>query len=166
MANLYLHLSEQVASSIHTIYRPVARSRKSVPSSPASLFQLAPSSLLTHLDATDSPEEDGDTSEGDAALTDFEVPTPRVESAKSGFLTRMHPSPEQANFSPMQSPSRSSTARGNYTRQGSMATVRVQRRAKLAEKLKEVFELDGIEEVWAEMPCWILRSIRKPSQLP
>jgi hypothetical protein len=34
-------------------------------------------------------------------------------------------------------------------RSGSMATVRIQRRAQLAEKLKDVFELKGIEEVWA-----------------
>lgn len=30
-----------------------------------------------------------------------------------------------------------------------MATVRLQRRARLAEKLRDIFELDGIEEVWA-----------------
>lgn len=35
------------------------------------------------------------------------------------------------------------------SRTGSMATVRLQRRAGLAAKLKEVFELDAIEEVWA-----------------
>lgn len=37
----------------------------------------------------------------------------------------------------------------NRSRTGSMATVRVQRRAKLADKLKDVFELAGIEEVRA-----------------
>ncbi|KAI5827594.1 glycosyltransferase family 1 protein [Schizophyllum commune Tattone D] len=40
-----------------------------------------------------------------------------------------------------------------------MATVRVQRRNRLASKLKEVFELEGIDEVVAEMPCWLLRSV-------
>jgi hypothetical protein len=30
-----------------------------------------------------------------------------------------------------------------------MATVRVQRRARLAQKLKEIFDLDGIDDVWA-----------------
>lgn len=44
-------------------------------------------------------------------------------------------------------------------RTGSMATVRLQRRTRLAEKLKEVFELNDIDEVWAEMPCWLLRSV-------
>ncbi|TRM60133.1 glycosyltransferase family 1 protein [Schizophyllum amplum] len=40
-----------------------------------------------------------------------------------------------------------------------MATVRLQRRNRLASKLKEVFELEGIDEVCAEMPCWLLRSV-------
>ncbi|KAL0072234.1 Sterol 3-beta-glucosyltransferase [Marasmius tenuissimus] len=39
--------------------------------------------------------------------------------------------------------------RGKMSRSGSMATVRLQRRTKLATKLKEVFELDAIEEVRA-----------------
>jgi sterol 3beta-glucosyltransferase len=34
-------------------------------------------------------------------------------------------------------------------RAGSMATVRLHRRARLAEKLKEVYDLDDIREVWA-----------------
>ena len=65
-------------------------------------------------------------------------------------------------------------------RAGSMATVRLHRRARLAEKLKEVYDLDDIREVWAglssvshvnvnqrlilyqtEMPCWLLRSVRE-----
>jgi hypothetical protein len=51
-------------------------------------------------------------------------------------------------------------------RSGSMATVRIQRRVRLAEKLKQVFDLDGIEEVWAGMSrlfsCFVisLRSLR------
>ena len=35
------------------------------------------------------------------------------------------------------------------TRSGSMATVKLQRRARLAEKLREIFEISGIEEVIA-----------------
>lgn len=34
-------------------------------------------------------------------------------------------------------------------RAGSMATVRLHRRVRLAEKLKEIYELDDIKEVWA-----------------
>jgi sterol 3beta-glucosyltransferase len=42
-----------------------------------------------------------------------------------------------------------SSSRPTPARSGTMATVRIQRRARLADKLKEVFELEGIEEVWA-----------------
>lgn len=45
------------------------------------------------------------------------------------------------------------------TRQGSMATVRMRRKARLAEKLQEVFGLKQLEDVVAEMPCWLLRSV-------
>ena len=36
-------------------------------------------------------------------------------------------------------------------RQNSMATVRLHRRARLAEKLREVYDLEDIGEVWAGM---------------
>ncbi|KAH8120518.1 UDP-Glycosyltransferase/glycogen phosphorylase [Phellopilus nigrolimitatus] len=45
------------------------------------------------------------------------------------------------------------------TRSASLATVRVKRRTMLAEKLKDVFGLDEISEVVAELPCWLLRSV-------
>jgi hypothetical protein len=66
----------------------------------------------------------------------------------------------------------------------SMATVKIQKRAKLAEKLKAVFEVSEIEEViagtcpcsvWAlipeqnyfpELPCWLLRSVCMWTLLP
>lgn len=40
---------------------------------------------------------------------------------------------------------------GLRERTASMATVRLHRRARLAEKLKEVYDLDDISEVWAGM---------------
>ena len=70
-----------------------------------------------------------------------------------------------------------SSAKIHSSRSGSMATVKLQRRARLAEKLREIFDINGIEEVIAgkwhdrrclavlnfnsEMPCWLLRSIRE-----
>lgn len=42
-----------------------------------------------------------------------------------------------------------STFNAMRNRAGSMATVRLHRRARLAEKLKEVYDLDDIREVWA-----------------
>jgi len=45
---------------------------------------------------------------------------------------------------------------------GSMSTVQTvkpNRRARLAEKLAEVFDIAGINEVITEMPCWLMRSV-------
>jgi sterol 3beta-glucosyltransferase len=36
-------------------------------------------------------------------------------------------------------------------RSGSMATIRLHRRTRLAEKLKEVYDLEDVREVWAGM---------------
>jgi hypothetical protein len=70
---------------------------------------------------------------------------------------------QELTSSPVGTPGESNVLprRTVMTRSGSMATVRLQRRARLAEKLKDVFELKDIDEVWAEMPCWLLRSICK-----
>ena len=64
-----------------------------------------------------------------------------------------------------------------FSTTGSMATIRVKRRAQLADKLRDIFELDGIHQVVAgqhfslshsrvlltashsEIPCWLLRSV-------
>jgi len=64
-----------------------------------------------------------------------------------------------------------------FSTTGSMATIRVKRRAQLADKLRDIFELDGIRQVVAgqycslphspvlltachsEIPCWLLRSV-------
>lgn len=45
--------------------------------------------------------------------------------------------------------SQASVLRPPPTRSGSMATVKLQRRARLAEKLRDIFDLKGIEEVVA-----------------
>ena len=52
-----------------------------------------------------------------------------------------------------------STRRGRMARTESSITHREKRRATLAEKLQEVFELDELEEVLAEYSCWLFRSV-------
>lgn len=47
-------------------------------------------------------------------------------------------------------------------RQGSMATVKLSRRARLAEKLKEVYDLEDITEVWAGMSLAASCSLNRP----
>ena len=64
-----------------------------------------------------------------------------------------------------------------FSTAGSMATIRVKRRAQLADKLRDIFELEGIRQVvagqhysfphshvalissYSEIPCWLLRSV-------
>ncbi|KAJ6604204.1 glycosyltransferase family 1 protein [Mycena vulgaris] len=137
----------RLASSIHTIYRPLARSqrlnhpgqgprRKALPQYPT-VSEEDPAS-----DATLGSSEEQD-------AEDFEEATPRPP-----YSERPVPLHER-----LQQQSDSMTIPPAMMRSGSMATVRIQRRVRLAEKLKQVFDLEGIEEVWAEMPCWLLRSV-------
>jgi sterol 3beta-glucosyltransferase len=81
----------------------------------------------------------GSSEEQDAE--DFEEATPRPPYAE-----RPIPLHER-----LQQQSDSMTIPPSMIRSGSMATVKIQRRVRLAEKLKQVFDLDGIEEVWAGM---------------
>ncbi|KAG1866385.1 hypothetical protein C8R48DRAFT_704904 [Suillus tomentosus] len=136
-----------MASSIHAIYRPVARSRRTEAS-------------LSSRTALPLPEEDHESSDGDLDVTglseedadaeDFEATTPRPADL---------PKPEHVmpELSTVFRPGVHMRRRTSYA--GSITTVKVGRRARLAEKLKEIFELNAIDEVLAEMPCWLLRSV-------
>ena len=153
-----------LASSIHAIHRPIARVRHGdtpfISKSPKHDgeyfgYNRSHGSMVQE----QSPDE---LNEVDFELGDAEVSTLKGKAPIRSEVT---------------TPS-TRTARGPMLRAGSMATVRVQRRAKLACKLREVFDLDDIEEVVAgsfslqsfrsllliiksEMPCWLLRSVRK-----
>lgn len=164
ICSLSPRLADRLASSIHTIYRPLARSqrlnhpgqgprRKALPQHYTAVSEEEPAS-----DATLGSSEDQDAEE------DFEESTPRPPYAEHPMPLRERLQQKGDNAIPP-----------SMMRSGSMATVRLQRRVRLAEKLKQVFDLDGIEEVWAgmsylflrisvfmsciEMPCWLLRSV-------
>ncbi|KAJ4476628.1 glycosyltransferase family 1 protein [Lentinula aciculospora] len=141
-----------MASSIHTIYRPVARSRRmSLTSrSPLPVPPLTPIEYSSDEIVQSDEEPDAD---------DFEETTPRApETAEPPHLQLRSVSyMTQRQLSSSKLPD--AVAMSRSTRSGSMATVRLQRRTKLAEKLRDIFELDGIEEVRAELPCWLLRSV-------
>ncbi|KDQ54854.1 glycosyltransferase family 1 protein [Jaapia argillacea MUCL 33604] len=141
--------SVQLSSSLHTIHRPMARSRR------------AGTNLKAVFNGSDTSEPSDDEQEPDQIYTsepedtDFEVATPRIPDH-----TRTTSNPEGRNTIPSRSiHGRMGSHSTVMTRTGSMATVRLQRRARLADKLREVFDLDGIEEVISEMPCWLLRSV-------
>jgi len=109
-------------------------------------------SIDIHEDA-ESESEENLVAEEELEAEDFER-TPRPSGSVPDYVQELSTSPvgtpDGSNILPR---------RTAMPRSGSMATVRLQRRAKLAEKLKEVFELKDIDEVWAEMPCWLLRSV-------
>jgi hypothetical protein len=100
----------------------------------------------------ESESEENLASDEELEAEDFER-TPRAAGSIPEYVQELTSSPVGSTYG------NNVLSRKAMTRSGSMATVRLQRRAKLAEKLKEVFELKDIHEVWAEMPCWLLRSI-------
>jgi hypothetical protein len=104
----------------------------------------------------ESETEENLVSDEEIEAEDFER-TPRLSGSVPEYVRNL------TSSSPVGMPSGSNVLprRAAMARSGSMATVRLQRRAKLAEKLKDVFELKEIDEVWAEMPCWLLRSVRE-----
>ncbi|RPD81684.1 hypothetical protein L226DRAFT_577428 [Lentinus tigrinus ALCF2SS1-7] len=147
----------RLTSSIHAIYRPIARFRKSDATASSYLAAKAPNlpSLSDNEDTSrpeESPVSDGET-EGD------------FEPAHGGNITdpdhagRVSPETIPDLDSSIPDVSTSAASDRRTSRSGSMATVRQNRRAQLAEKLRDVFDLDNINEVVAEMPCWLLRSV-------
>ncbi|KAA1468468.1 hypothetical protein DENSPDRAFT_794393 [Dentipellis sp. KUC8613] len=145
-----------LSSSIHTIYRPVARSRRA-----DSLYRLSPvrdgpedqpnAQLLTEAAQRDfvSDEEIDD---------DFEIQTP----GRTSSPVQLSPTDDDEHDVSTTPTIEPASLRRHPERTGSLATVKtvkLDRRARLAEKLAEIFELQGITEVVSEMPCWLLRSI-------
>lgn len=137
-----------VASSIHAIYRPVAWSRH-IGSSLPDLSAKQRSVLADVSGETDSDPELSMAFEDDVDADDFEATTPRPDDIRKPEASPLVMAAELST----------SLKRRAASRTGSMATVKVSRRARLAEKLREIFDIDVFHEVWAEMPCWLLRSV-------
>lgn len=123
-----------MASSIHTIYRPLARSRR--------MSTSRRPTIPEHPSSSEGEGEDPTASDGETDDEDFEA-TPTIPHSSKPLALR------QSTLGRETSPETALPARMKLTRSrtGSMATVRIQRRTKLAEKLKQIFDLPGIEEV-------------------
>lgn len=121
-----------LASSIHTIHRPVVQARSPVASK---IFNLS-----------DPPtDEYFATLAEEGAEADFE-PEHQGAAAELVPISPVH------TITSIRSAGRRDgevDPRENQLRKPSMATVRLRRRARLAEKLREVFELKDIDEVVA-----------------
>jgi len=85
--------------------------------------------------------------EEDAEVDDFETATPRPAN-----IQKPDPLPTSVPL-PMTVHLAASIRRRTASRSGSMATVKVNRRARLAEKLREIFDIDVLSEVWAGKYC-------------
>ncbi|CCM01613.1 uncharacterized protein FIBRA_03674 [Fibroporia radiculosa] len=143
----------RMASSIHTIHRPVARSKRgestcSIARAPG-LPRVPDNEELPRLEEQILSEEDID--------DDFEPEQPGPINSQSLDIEDGQRTPSQSPEDTDMSPTH--PARRSLNRSGSLSTVKIQRRTRLAEKLRDIFELDGIHEVISEMPCWLLRSV-------
>lgn len=154
MTNHVVFLAFALSSSIHTIHRPVARIRRR--STAVATASSEGSSI--------EEEEEGD----------FDPQVSTIAPGSEGPASTGTGTP----------PDRTPATNGMMRRSTSLATIKVQKRARLAEKLKEVFEVNEVEEVIAgtsslklvgcvlidapihlEMPCWLLRSVCMCSRL-
>ncbi|KAG9094230.1 Sterol 3-beta-glucosyltransferase, partial [Ceratobasidium sp. UAMH 11750] len=144
-----------LASSIHTIHRPVARSRLATPAFNHQVEESPQPQLEAAEDYFSNPlstdEDDGlrDFDEGTTPESMAFVPNPFKEPSRMKLQLPADKLSKVEGKKRMPPP----------TRTASMATVRMKRRAKLADKLKDVFGIPEIQEVVAEMPCWLLRSV-------
>jgi sterol 3beta-glucosyltransferase len=130
-----------MASSIHAIYRPVARSRRKEISHaglPGKIFPAQRGEYEAHRAGPDvnSTSDDDD---------DFEATTPRPTNSQENSKATQIP-PPTVQLGP-------AIRRRAPSRAGSMTTVKVTRRTRLAEKLKEIFDLEAINEVLAGL--WV-----------
>ncbi|KAI0823047.1 hypothetical protein BC628DRAFT_1417911 [Trametes gibbosa] len=147
----------RLTSSIHAIYRPLARFRRGELSSSA--HPSAKSRALPTLSDTEESVPSGEHHMSDEDTEgDFEpsVPGHVLHSSHTG---RASPEPIAGLDASISGISELHTRERAGSRSANMATVRQNRRTQLAEKLRDVFELDNIQEVVAEMPCWLLRSV-------
>jgi len=149
-----------MASSIHAIHRPVARSQRRVRAGKNK------SQMTQEIFMSDTEEEERQyptilSEEED----DFDPPT-----IPTNLPTSLKPTPS----TPV-----SRRLNRRFSTTGSIATIRVKRRAQLADKLRDIFELEGIRQVvagqcsplphlhvvliipYSEIPCWLLRSVCK-----
>ena len=123
--------------------------------------------------ASSSSDEDEDESFDNATPRDSRVVSrllPSVSSHQVGMRVRvLEGSPTRSMVESTTSARDSSTSRPNHpphlqrlrlAKSMSMSTVKMKRAARLVEKLKEVYKLESITEVNADLPCWLLRSVR------
>ena len=142
--NMFLPVN-RLTSSIHAIYRPLARFRRGEPS--ASSHRTAKSPDLPSVsDSEDTPRTDDSLPSDEDTEGDFDHSVGGVitDHSHAGRV-----SPETIPDLDSSVPDVSSMRDRTTSRAGSMVTVKPNRRAQLAGKLRDVFELEDIHEVVA-----------------
>ena len=126
---------ERLSSSIHTIHRPLARlNRRNIPILLKPPLKRNEEDLLEDVSTSDDENEN-----------DFEASmSPPAHSSRISFKDGLPQNPFEAM----------------RERTGSMATIRLHRRTRLAEKLKEVYDLEDVREVWAGMSSIVYYFVR------
>ncbi|KAG8890800.1 Sterol 3-beta-glucosyltransferase [Tulasnella sp. 332] len=164
------------ASSIHAIHRPVARARRTP--MPARAKNTAPSGYFSAPSDSDALTEEDDDNGGDVEDEEMDeqhedmvlksMHLPKVAGVAAGIPPQqqvlneaslpLEASTSGATISPN---TQITTSRLTLGTQGgdNMTNIRMRRKARLAHKLQDVFNLRQVEEVIAEMPCWLLRSV-------
>ena len=136
-----------LASSIHTIHRPIARLRKH--EQPGRSHLKDGSQTPSHFTPIHSSDEDSLSAEDEDE--DFES-TPII-TQRSQHIVEVPMDDETAAVTTRPSTGadidRLAHVRRSMTRTSSLATVRIKRRTRLAEKLKDIFGLNEIREVIA-----------------
>lgn len=132
-SHAYFSTVKRLSSSIHAIYRPLARSHR--------LNSAAPKH-----EGNSSPVAEEDTVSEDTSLSEDELTQDFNDTPRPSHLRPQHVR--------RRSPGENSEETGTVGRE-SPSTLRVHRRTRLAEKLREIFELEGIQEVWAGTPLYI-----------
>jgi sterol 3beta-glucosyltransferase len=123
----FLRSVKRLASSIHTIHRPLARSQRVPIPDAFNTNARPPKKKRVNLEDVSSDDDDME--------NDFED-TPRITGAVPSQFIKDSTTGEE---DPTQE------------RGGSLPTIRLHRRMHLAEKLKQVFELEDIHEVLTGM---------------
>ena len=134
-----------LASSLHTIYRPLARSKRG--KLPTLFSRPRTPNLEAVADREETPRIEEAVVSDEELQDDFESQHD-THDTQSTSHDDSQPASLKSSSSIQQSICEGHVKR-QPSRSGSMGTVKIQRRSRLAEKLRDIFELQNIQEVVA-----------------
>lgn len=144
---MHMHCAAHpLASSIHTIHRPIARSRRQDSVHFDTAGRLKGKGTLQLIESSDDEEPDSVSDDDE----DFETTPIDMRNAAGSSVNPLNEADTTSKRTPLElAEGLAQSRRLMMTRSASLATVRIKRRARLAEKLRDVFGLNDISEVVA-----------------